>query len=426
MPPALRSPSPLCTLAGLALGTAFSSGSPAAVGQIAPRFVAGREVLLSVAAEDEACERIEMWQRRFPNRNWEKATCERKEGNTVLFNTELDGRLGLYFVLENAAGASGTPPTEDTPPQFSIVVDTAAPTLQIRRAHAVEGSSPREIELRMTLIEENLGPAGLAIFYRGDANQPWKDGGPLKFSPAGEKLANLRVQWPVPDDLTGSADLMVVATDLAGNSAREETRGVRVGDARGHADRRAADVAPAPAAEDPIGRKSALVPPLDPPLVSEIDRQKVERLRNLASRYALDDKYDLAGARFEEAIRTTPEDATLFSEFGTMLVRASRYDDARTRFEEALRLSPRDITAREGLALAAAGQQRYSDARDALRKLLADEPQTSRLWLRLGDLEYRLGNKPEAYDAWEKVLNAGNADIALARTARERLKQLKR
>lgn len=425
MPPAFCSLTPPAAIVWLVLCAACAPSPATAFGQAAPRYVASREVILSVGGEAEAGDHIELWQQRSPAKSWEKAQFERRDAGSVLFKSELDGRFGIYFVLENDAGASGPPPSEETAPQISIICDTAPPTLQIRRAHALEDSGPREIELRMTVIEENLGPAGLSIFHRSDSSQSWKDGGTLKFAAAGEKLANLRVSWPVPDHLSGSADLMIVATDLAGNFSREEVKGVGLGPARGKAGRRASAEPPA-APQDSSEPKKIPIALSDPPLISEIDRQKVERLRNLASRYAHDDKYDLAGARFEEAIRTTPEDASLLSEFGTMLVRASRYDDARARFEEALRLAPRDFTAREGLALAAAGQRRYGDARDELRKLLADEPQTSRLWLRLGDLEYRLGNKSEAYDAWEKVLSAGNADISLTKTARERLKQLKR
>lgn len=407
-----------------------------ATAQVTPRYVSSREVILSIGAETRSEDRIELWQQRALASGWERVRFERRSANSILFSTELDGRYGLYFVLENDAGVSGPPPAEVTPPHYSIVVDTAPPTLQVRQARAVEDAAQREIELRLTVIEENLGPSGISIYYRPDDHQPWKDGGTLGFSQNGEKPPNVRTAWRVPSDLNGSIDLMILATDLAGNSSREEIRGVNISSGRPPASQFANDAqssasksnasGPHNAGSTPFETRKPELPPIDPPLVPAIERQRVNRLRSLASRYALDDQFDLAGARFEEAIRTTPDDATLFGEFGTMLVRAGRYEDARSRFEEALRLAPRNITAREGLALIAAGQQRYAEARDELRKLLVDEPQVSRLFLRLGDLEYRLGNKAEAFDAWEKVLSGGDADQALAKTARERLRQLRR
>jgi tetratricopeptide (TPR) repeat protein len=114
----------------------------------------------------------------------------------------------------------------------------------------------------------------------------------------------------------------------------------------------------------------------------------------------------------------------LLSELGSALYSAGKYDDATTRFEAALKLTPDVPNALEGLALVAATQRRYPQAREHLLHLLRVNPQSAANWLRLGDIEHKLGNTEEAATAWQRVLDMRAADRALRDKAEKRLKLL--
>jgi tetratricopeptide (TPR) repeat protein len=103
------------------------------------------------------------------------------------------------------------------------------------------------------------------------------------------------------------------------------------------------------------------------------------------------------------------------------LYRLARYNDSDPRFQSALDLAPDHPGAIEGLALVAATQKRYPQAREHLRHLLRLRPESGSVWLRVGDIEHRLGNEAEALDAWERVLTARETDADVRRQAQRRL-----
>ncbi|MBI5864198.1 MAG: tetratricopeptide repeat protein [Planctomycetes bacterium] len=154
--------------------------------------------------------------------------------------------------------------------------------------------------------------------------------------------------------------------------------------------------------------------------------QRATQARAAAARFLAEGKFDLASARYEEALQAAPADAGLLAEVGSALFRANRLGDARKRFESSLQLDSRNTAAMEGMALVAAGEQRFTDARDQLRKLLDVDPKAGRIWLRYGDLEYRLGNRIEAFDAWDRVLAVSPMEPQIQASARDRLTTLRR
>jgi tetratricopeptide (TPR) repeat protein len=132
-------------------------------------------------------------------------------------------------------------------------------------------------------------------------------------------------------------------------------------------------------------------------------------------------RYSLAAARFEDAVGFAPRDADLLARLGTALYRAGRHDEAGARFREALGTNADHAGALEGLALVAVTQKQYAQAREYMRQLQRLEPKSGSVWLRSGDIEHRLGNTPQALDAWRRVLAVAEADKDLREKAQRRL-----
>jgi hypothetical protein len=391
-----------------------------AFGQAQPRYVASRDVLLAFGG-GENVDRVEGWVTEDDGKAWAPAEVERVGDGQVRYSALRDGRYGFYLLLENEAGRSAEPPLPGDKPHISVIVDTAPPTLQIRRAKAKSGAAPPAVELRLTLLEENLGPGGLRLFYRAGRSQGWTDGGALHVPARTADAAEAVVSWPTTAGIAERLDLMLTCTDRAGNAARDEILAVRTV----AADHRDSDDAPRSSASRP-GRgeiaTSAPSPLQETRSPATGDLARAEQMRALAARFLAEGRTDLASARFSDALAESPNDPQLLTEYGTALVRSNRLDDARQRFEAALSAAPKNTAALEGLALVAMGQQRLTDARENLKRLLEIDSGAGRVWLRYGDVEYRMGNRTAAIEAWTKA--GGTTDAQLQATARDRLKTL--
>lgn len=394
--------------------------TPPAVGQGQPRCIASRDVVLAFG-EADGVSRVEAWVTADDGQRWTPVDAAHVSNGALRYTAESDGRLGFYLVLENDAGRSAAPPEPGDSPHISVIVDTAPPTIQVRRWSVRSGADAALIDLRLTLIEENLGAGGLRLFYRTAAGEAWSDGGTLTVPQRPDNAAEALVSWPVPPNSADKLDLLLVGTDRAGNSAREELLGVR------STVRHAATPARLPTSQPTVATPA----PSTQRNVREAnsnstgDLSRAEQMRTLASRFLAEGRMDLAAARFSDALAEAPNDPQLLTEYGAALVRSNRLDDARQRFESALAAAPKNTAALEGLALVALGQQRLPDARDSLRRALEIDGGAGRVWLRYGDVEYRMGNQTAAFDAWKKA-GAATGDAQLQATVRERLKSLQR
>jgi hypothetical protein len=395
----------------------------------ADRYVNSRQLVLSFEAANAApVESVEVWVSTDDDSNWAPAEADLTVPGVARYQARQDGRYGFYVVLANSAGCSAEPPERGSQPHVTVVVDTAPPMLQIHQAEFVRGADGvTRLRASLSLIEENLGEAGLRVFYRTAADQPWRDGGPVS-------VADGHTTWPSPTDLDSEVDLRLVATDQAGNRAWEDIANLAIPSASPSAE---PANQPHPSA-GPHGRitvasvERAAVEPVEP--VSPGQRSTVRtpstqpsvasssRLRELASRHMALGELSLATARLEDALAQSPHDADLLVDLGSVLYRAQRHEEARRRFQEAAASSPDHLGAIEGLALVAATQNRYAQARTHLKHLLRLRPESGHFWLRYGDMEHKLGNAAEAVRAWEQALRAGGVDDRVAEQAKARLK----
>ncbi len=463
---------------------------PAAPPASAARFVASRDVdvAFGIAGEAKATD-ARLYVSTDEGQSWRAAESRRLGERELRFRAERDGPLGLFVIVENAAGASSDPPKAGQPPHARIIIDTTAPAVQIHGAAPSADEASGQIAIDATVADENLNTDSLRVYFRPAAAREWTDGGRAE-------LRDGRVRWTPPRGVPADAQLRLIAFDLAGNAGRADLprdrrrassrddsadaepepaadRAVRVEpvapvrplssfDERPEAEREdAADSRAASGAlsKAPFAELGAAAPshnrdaefgaaasskkpdsgvdagaadnPTAPPgsgAISEeptaeidsADLLSAERLRKQAARFLAEGRHALAIARYEEALAAAPQEPGLMVELGGALFRARRYTDAGERFAEALRLHPDDGGALEGLALLAATQKRYPEAKERLEQLLKIDPQSARTWLRLGDVEHRLGRRDAALRAWESALRL-DRDAETSANARKRI-----
>lgn len=332
------------------------------------------------------------------------------------------GQYDFYFVLENQAGRSGQSPEPGARPHATIVVDVAAPIVQLH-AIAREPDLPRTWRLRASILDDNLGSAGIRVFYRARAADLWRDGGPAAY--AGGALL-----WSAPEDLPERFDLRVLATDRAGHRGFDDLTGVLVPLRELHATPTSQPTAELAAATELKagsvalhGAKPTMQPASQPTAAPAAPDAGAKQLRELAEFFRERGQFELAAARLESALERAPDDAQLLIELGGALSSSQRWDEARKRYESALQLLPESPAALEGLALVAAQQRRYPDARDLLQRLLTQRDDSAALWMRLGDVQYRLGEQTLAAQAWNKAAALPGADDDTRRRAAERARQ---
>jgi len=389
-----------------------------------PRFVPSRDVAVSFSAgRGGPVESADLWVSRDGGQTWQAVEVTLIGQNCLHYVAPEDGSYGFYVVLRNAAGVSATPPAAGTRPHAQVMVDTAAPVLQVHTpVEQVRAEPGRPLALSVSLAEENLADDGVRVFYRASGTTSWADGGVARCRP-GELI------WQVPADAPDRLDLCIVATDLAGNRSVEQLPAVavvrpRIEGQSGVADSPVAppapSITPSDAGHKPDSARSSAVR-LEQVIPVGADARRLAYLRRLAEQFRAEGQYGLAVARLEEALRIAPQDAGLLVDLGNALYGSKRYDDADARFKAALELVPEHVPALEGLALVAATQKRYSDARTHLLHLLRLAPDSARNWLRYGDIEHKLGNQAEALQVWERVLGMEAADEAVRSAVRKRL-----
>lgn len=373
------------------------------------RYVATRVVLLAFATANQApVEQVDLWVTRDGGKTWSREPGRPCGRQTLAFQAPADGWYGFYLVLHNSAGVSADPPAAGTEPHSMAIVDTVAPVLQLHR-----GSEPPRIvagcpfSLRLSLIDEHLGPRPLRAFTRTHGEETWVDGG-------WADLDGPELTWSAPADLAGPVDLRIVATDLAGNRALDDLLDVPV------------EAAPPPPDAEPITGTPTPAPPAEPASASrryalgELD--KLNELRNLSAKLGATGNYAQAAEALRQAVEMWPDDPDLLASLAEAVYSDGRHDEAEHWFSTAIAADPDHFRALEGLALVAATKRRYPQAAAHLEHLLRLQPNSAQIWLRYGDVEHKLGEKSRALEAWERVISLRDADPAVRQSAERRLK----
>lgn len=406
------------TLSILAVGLGL--GTIVARADFTPRFVNSRHVALCYRTADAAVvDAVHVWVSTDSGRTWQSQDEVQVFDDRVLCAVERDGRYDFYLVLENAAGVSAPPPVAGTRPHSSVVVDTTPPLLQIHSSKLdTDDEGLTLLSLRTSLIEEHQSRRGCRLFYRGDPTGLWCDGGEVCVS---DDLA----EWPVPKLDADRIEVKLVATDQAGNRAVSAAFAVEL----------PRPAKPEPAKPEPTepqrevalaASETSMAPSALPPAPAEPTKEDLTRvagLREAALRYLREGRLGLAEARLRDALERAPQQTDLLIDLGTVLYHAKRYDDAGSWYQRASGLEPNHLGAIEGLAVVAATQRRYPEARQHLERLLTKQPDSGLTWLRMGDVEHKLGRADAAVEAWRRAANASDSSRDVRSRAEVRLQR---
>lgn len=366
-----------------------------------PQFVNTRDVVVSFDARG-LVRRVELWVSRDAGRSWQRVQAPRWDRSSLLYSAPGDGRYELYLRL---IGPQPMPePTSGAVPHQSLVVDTVPPIVQIRSATVT--TDPPGVALDLIVIEEHLRSRAIRLLYRTAADKPWRDTG---LRPAGSGPLHL----PLPADATSRLDLRLIVTDAAGNRGMDQRLGLNVSTAR------IPPPASQPAADQGVTKPSRRPQPArtDPQTQARIDR-----LRKRAERQLALARYAEARRLLQQALALKPDDAGLLTALGMAWLRSGERDKAEELLKQALAQQPQP-RALEGLALIAALRHDWPTARSRLEALLKLEPDSALLWLRLGDIEHRMGRRDAARDAWQRAESLARED-ELRQRAGQRLRLL--
>lgn len=362
-----------------------------------PRYVAARSLYVSYRVADRTPQTLaELWVSTDSGRTWTLAATQPAGKAGFTFEAPRDGAYELLVQLRESPATSTSPPP-GAEPTLRAVVDTVPPLVQIHEQ--VPARAPDAACLRATIIEEQLDPASIHVFTRGAADL-WVDGGVATWSPP-------LLCWVPAARLEADAEVRVAVVDLAGNRTLSEPL----------------QLAPPASASQPTTQPATTQPvattaPAAPPEVSPLAGADALRLHDLAQRFMAESRWPLAAARLEDTLALTPSDPNVLVDLGTVLYRLGQPEAARARFQQAHTLLPTHAGALDGLALVSAAQRQYADARIFLRAYLRVRPDEMDAWLRLGDIEHRLGDTRAALEAWQRVANSNASPDAQAQAAR--------
>jgi tetratricopeptide (TPR) repeat protein len=134
-------------------------------------------------------------------------------------------------------------------------------------------------------------------------------------------------------------------------------------------------------------------------------------LKTLARFCASRGWYEAAATNYEDAIKLSPGDATLYVEAGQNLENQDRHAEAEKLFSDAVRLSPDFMEARflYGLELGRDGEA--AGAAEQFRQAVRIMPGLAQARLNLGIALENEGEYPEALEQFEKVLQQNPSDV---------------
>jgi len=421
----------------------------------APRhYVNSAEIILSIENDSAASAPARAWISRDDGNDWRLAEAVRIGDSNLAVRVPSDGRYSFFLSQPSESDRLGEVPPAGRPPQVFITVDTAAPTLQIRSIAISASGRTRSARLELTLIDENLGPQALQVFYRpaGESAAAWLSGG----------FANRDGSdwtWLVPAELAGDVDIRLLATDLAGNRSSDQRGPVRLPDAApsasNHETRR--NLINAPISLDEIAGATG-DPSIAPPSASRAanftrenslpvghatdssvvggtahspgdspslgTNSRTRGLRDAALAHLERGRPRLALARIDDALELSPEDVKLRSLRGLALLRAGDRAAARTELLAALAASPDETDALAGMVRLSMQDGDHEVSRATLEKLTRLQPDEPRHWLDLGDVLFKSGQATQAQAAWTTARDRANPADRLHARAIERLTRL--
>jgi hypothetical protein len=176
-------------------------------------------VCLEYRIEDEGQSgigKVEVWITRDGGKSWDVLCGDPHHKSPVEFDLPGEGLYGIRLLVTNGRGFSADPPKPGDSPEYVIEVDTTRPRAELLSVKMGPASESACIDICWEASDKNFGSGPIDLYYGTTPQGPW--------TPMAKGVANTgSYRWFLPRGIGREAYVRLVATDMAGNSARCET-----------------------------------------------------------------------------------------------------------------------------------------------------------------------------------------------------------
>ncbi len=369
------------------------------------------DVSYSVHSASLPLQQVDLWVTADGGDRWKPYRSESSGQSPLRFRAEHDGVYGFFLVLHNKVGASSGPPQPGQQPHQWVLVDSAAPLVQIKQVRVIQ-REPFErpvLVVSWTAFDAHLGDRPVSLYYEMASRPGWR------LMSAG--IADVgRFDWLIRADVSGRITVKIEITDRAGNIASDISQPVLL-EAQPAAGSTAAQTMPAePLAAESFATSAAHKHPAIEPeaKIPPPDAQKAQELYNLGVWHKERGDYGLAVARLIEAMNYGPDLLAPPYDLAEIYHAEGNYHGALDIYKGILERRSTDREALRGSALAMVALRKYPEALQHLERVLQVQPNDAETWLHAGDVFLWMGQSSQARRYWQEAarLNPENADIA--------------
>lgn len=372
---------------------------------------------------------VELWVTRDRGLNWDPVGEDPDAVSPFPLELHEDGLYGFYVIARNASGPSSPPPGRETVPHHWATLDTAPPVAQLHPPIQSLRGGRRMVQVRWTVVDGNLPPRPVELWYRPHDNEPWRRITPSPISNTGA------FDWEVPRGVTGSIEIRLTAHDLAGHTAdagpqriglrvdRESPSESALSAEHRQIDPRSASrgFAPDERGSGDRARETGYSPAISG---STRAREKAHRLYLDAITLGERGEDREAIPKLREAVRLDPEHTEAFAAMADILYRLGDRERALSAYEIALAQKPSHRAALRGSARVFSQMRDYGQASELLRKVLRYNPADAETWLNLGDVAIFQGDEAFARECYLRATDTNPEARETIMEARKRLELL--
>lgn len=361
---------------------------------------------------------VELWITADGGQKWSLAQEADGHDLPMQVRVDRDGLYGLFVVARNAVGASSGPPQAGERPHQWVLVDTAAPLVQVQQVRIVRRDPLAAPILVVSWSAYDAHPADrpVSLYYQTTNQAGWQ-----LLARSVEDVG--RFDWTVPATLTGNITVRVEFSDQAGNRGIADAPPVALGTALASGVT-AAQASPAlpPAVvakpSQPLGHEgqpTARVPQPDP--------ARAQELYDLAVWHKERGDYALAVERLVEAMNLGPEMLAPAYELANIYYIEGNYQGSLDIYERILDGHGDDRDALRGGAQALVALRKHPEAMEKLLRILRVQPGDAETWLDAGDVYLWMGQRGQARRYWEQVQKLSPSATDLSTKAQKRIKR---
>lgn len=361
---------------------------------------------------------VELWITADGGQKWDLAQETVGLDLPMQVRVERDGLYGLFVVVRTEVGASSGPPEAGGRPHQWVLVDSAAPLVQIQQVRIVRRDPLAAPILVVSWSAYDAHPADrpVSLYYQTTTQAEWQ-----LLARAVEDVG--RFDWTIPATLTGNIAVRVEITDQAGNRGIADAPPVALGTLAlsSMTAGQALPLAPTPL----IAKPSQLLGDTGQPTTQapQADRIRAKELYDLAIWHKERGDYALAVERLVEAMNLGPEILAPAYELADIYYTEGNYQGSLDIYERILDEHSSDRDALRGGAQALVALRKHPEAMEKLQSILRVQPGDAETWLDAGDVYLWMGQRSQARRYWEQVSNLSPSTTDLNTKAQKRIKR---